>query len=94
MVALPASAASYTCAGSTPPSRQTCSARVASVCEAATWRRPSAAGSSIVALIREITSAPKGCCLLSIEATPTGVPVTRSSRVATTVVVPRSKAMA
>ena len=47
-----------------------------------------------VALIREITSAPKGCCLLSIEATPTGVPVTRSSRVATTVVVPRSKAMA
>ena len=48
----------------------------------------------MVALIRLITSPPKGCCLLSIEATLTGVPVTRSSRVATTVVVPRSKAMA
>ncbi len=56
--------------------------------------RPSASGSSIVALIRLITSPPNGCCLLSIEATATGVPVTRSSRVATTVVVPRSKAIA
>ena len=48
----------------------------------------------MVALIRVITSPPKGCCLLSIEATATGVPVTRSSRVATTVVVPRSNAIA
>ena len=54
---------------------------------------PSASGSIIVALIRVITSAPKGCCGLSIDATATGVPVARSSRVATTVVVPRSKAM-
>ena len=48
----------------------------------------------MVALIRVITSAPNGCCLLSIEATAAGVPVEVSSRVATTVVVPRSKAMA
>ena len=54
----------------------------------------SASGSIIVALIRVITSPPNGCCLLSIEATATGVPVARSSRVATTVVVPRSKAIA
>ena len=50
-------------------------------------------GPSSSALIRVITSAPNGCCLLSIEATATGVPVDRSSSVATTVVVPRSKAM-
>ncbi len=55
--------------------------------------RPSAAGSIMTALIRVITSAPNGCCLLSIEATASGVPVVRSSSVATTVVVPRSKAM-
>ena len=55
-------------------------------------RAPS--GSIIVALIRVITSPPKGCCLFSREATATGVPVPRSSRVATTVVVPRSKAIA
>ena len=52
--------------------------------------RPSASGSIIVVLIRVITSAPKGCCGLSIEPTATGVPVDRSSSVATTVVVPRS----
>ena len=51
-------------------------------------------GSIIVALIRVITSPPNGCCLLSIDATAIGVPVPRSSRVATTVVVPRSKAIA
>ncbi len=50
--------------------------------------------SIIVALIRVITSPPKGCCRLSIEATASGVPVPTSSSVATTVVVPRSKAMA
>ena len=70
---------------------------VASSCSvswASSRSRPSASGSIIVALIRVITSAPKGCCLLSIEATAAGVPVDVSSRVATTVVVPRSKAMA
>ena len=40
-----------------------------------------------------MTSAPNGCWRLSIERTATGVPVARSSSVATTVVVPRSKAM-
>ena len=44
----------------------------------------------MVAEMREITSAPNGCCLFSIDLTAIGVPVTRSSRVATTVVVPRS----
>ena len=44
--------------------------------------------------MRVITSAPKGCCLFSMEATATGAPVFRSRRVATTVVVPRSKAIA
>jgi hypothetical protein len=48
----------------------------------------------MVALILEMTSAPNGCWRLSIEATAIGVPVTRSSSVATTVVVPRSNAMA
>ena len=46
----------------------------------------------MVAEILAITSAPNGCCLFSIDSTATGVPVVRSSRVATTVVVPRSKA--
>ena len=50
--------------------------------------------SIIVALIREITSAPNGCCVLSIERTAAGWPVSRSSSVATTVVVPRSNAIA
>ena len=48
----------------------------------------------MMALIREITSAPKLCCLLSIDCTASGAPVDRSSSVATTVVVPRSNAMA
>ncbi len=47
----------------------------------------------MTALIRVMTSAPKGCCLLSIEWTATGMPLVRSSSVATTVVVPRSKAI-
>ena len=54
----------------------------------------SASGSVIVAETREITSAPNGCWRLSIERTATGWPVDRSSSVATTVVVPRSKAIA
>ena len=41
-----------------------------------------------------ITSAPNGCWRLSIERTAAGVPVSRSSSVATTVVVPRSNAIA
>ncbi len=41
-----------------------------------------------------MTSPPNGCCLLSIDATAAGVPVAVSMRVATTVVVPRSKAIA
>ena len=61
---------------------------------AASWSAGSAAGSIIVALIRVMTSPPNGCCLLSIDDTATGVPVSRSSSVATTVVVPRSKAIA
>ena len=64
----------------------------ASVAWAAARSRPSASGSSMVAEIRLITSPPYGCCLLSIDATAPGVPVSRSSRVATTVVVPRSNA--
>ena len=64
------------------------------VSAAARCSRPSASGSIIVALIRVITSAPNGCCLLSIDATAAGVPVAVSTSVATTVVVPRSKAIA
>ena len=48
----------------------------------------------MVALMRVITSPPNGCCLFRREATATGVPMLRSSSVATTVVVPRSKAIA
>ncbi len=43
---------------------------------------------------RVITSAPKGCWRLSIERTAAGWPLSRSSSVATTVVVPRSNAIA
>ena len=57
---------------------------------AARRSRGSASGSIIVALIRVMTSPPNGCCLLSMEATATGVPSATSSNVATTVVVPRS----
>ena len=93
IVAFPASATSYTSAGSTRPAAQASPASSASVCWASAVSRASAPGSIIVALIRVITSAPNGCCWFSAEATPAGVPVDRSSRVATTVVVPRSNAM-
>jgi hypothetical protein len=55
---------------------------------------PERVGSSIVAETREMTSAPKGCCLFSCDCTASGEPVSRSSRFATTVVVPRSNAIA
>ena len=54
----------------------------------------SAPESIIVAEIRVITSAPYGCWRLSIERTAAGWPLSRSSSVATTVVVPRSNAIA
>ena len=66
----------------------------ASVSWAASRSRSAACGSIIVALIRVITSPPNGCCLLSIDATAAGVPVAVSTSVATTVVVPRSNAIA
>ena len=66
----------------------------ASVACARSRSRCAASGSIIVALILVITSAPNGCCLLSMEATAAGVPVAVSMSVATTVVVPRSKATA
>ena len=92
MVALPASATSYTSCGSTSPAAQTARASSARVSWASCCSLSSAPGSIIVALILVITSAPNGCCLFSVDSTATGVPVDRSSRVATTVVVPRSKA--
>ena len=93
MVALPATATSYTSPGSTPACAHTRAASPARVPAASVRSRSSAAGSSMVALIRLITSAPNGCCALSTESTAAGVPVDRSSSVATTVVVPRSNAM-
>ena len=93
MVALPASATSYTSPGSTPPWAHTPAASPTRVSWASARSRSSAAGSIMVALIRLITSAPNGCCALSTDSTATGVPVDRSSSVATTVVVPRSNAM-
>ena len=92
-MALPAIATSSTSAGSTPACSHTSPASSFSDSCASPVSRPRAAGSIITALIRVITSAPNGCCLLSIDATASGVPVDRSSSVATTVVVPRSKAM-
>ena len=94
MVALPASATSQTSAASTPACSHTSAASSASVSRARPARAASVAGSIMIALIRVITSAPNGCCLFSIEATASGVPVARSSSVATTVVVPRSNATA
>ena len=93
IVAFPASATSHTSAGSTPACPHTSAVSSASVSWASRASVSSAAGSIMTALIRVITSAPNGCCLLSIEATASGVPVARSSSVATTVVVPRSKAI-
>src|SRR6478609_2659400 len=77
-----------------PACSHTSSASSCSVWAARPVRRGSAASSSIVAEMREITSAPNGCCLFSIDATATGVPVPTSISVATTVVVPRSNASA
>ena len=93
MVALPASATSYTLRGSTPPRLHTALASSSSVSWASPASRSSASGSIMIELILVITSAPNGCCLLSIDSTESGVPVERSSSVATTVVVPRSNAM-
>ena len=93
MVALPATATSYTSCGSTPPWAQTAWASSARVSRARFCSLSRLPGSIMVALILVITSAPNGCCLFSVDSTPAGVPVDRSSRVATTVVVPRSNAM-
>jgi hypothetical protein len=93
MVALPATATSYTSSGSTPPWAQTAWASSASVWRARFRSLSRLPGSIMVALILVITSAPNGCWEFSVDSTPAGVPVDRSSRVATTVVVPRSKAM-
>ncbi len=90
MVALPASATSQTSAGSTPAWPQTSAVSSARVSWASRVSVPMAAGSIMIALIRVITSAPNGCCLFSMDATASGVPVDRSRSVATTVVVPRS----
>ena len=90
IVALPASATSYTSVGATCASASTSSASSRSVPCASSRSRPAAVSSIMVALMRVMTSAPNGCCPLSIDATAPGVPVVTSSRVATTVVVPRS----
>ena len=92
IVALPATATSAISAGSAPAWAQTSADSSARVSCASRPIVSSADGSIMVALILVITSAPNGCCLLSMDATASGVPVPRSSRVATTVVVPRSKA--
>ena len=94
IVWLPATETSYTSSGGTPASSHTSVASSSSVSCARAWSTPSASASSIVAETREMTSAPNGCCLFSCERTASGWPVSRSSRFATTVVVPRSKAIA
>ena len=77
-----------------PASSHTSDASWLSVSAARACSASSASGSSIVADTREITSAPNGCWRFSIERTASGWPVARSSRFATTVVVPRSNAIA
>ncbi len=77
-----------------PASSQTSVVSWSRVSWACRCRRSSAVGSIIVAEMREITSAPNGCWAFRIERTARGWPVSRSSSVATTVVVPRSKAIA
>ena len=94
IVMLPATTISYTSAGSTPASAHTSSVSCWSVSCACVCSRSSAPSSIMIAEIREMTSAPNGCCALRTERTAFGRPVSRSSSVATTVVVPRSKAMA
>ena len=94
MVWLPATTTSYTSAGSTPPSAHTSSVSCCSVSCACVRSRSSAPSSIMIAEIREITSAPNGCWAFKIDCTAFGCPVSRSSSVATTVVVPRSNAIA
>ena len=94
IVTLPQTTISYTSAGDRPASSQTSPARPFIVSCARCCSISSASGSIIVADTREITSAPNGCWRFSIERTASGWPVARSSSVATTVVVPRSKAIA
>ena len=94
IVTLPQMVISYTSPGSTPASAHTSCVSCASVSWARAWSASSAPSSSIVADTREITSAPNGCWRFSIDSTAIGWPVSRSSSVATTVVVPRSNAMA
>ena len=91
---LPTTTISYTSAGSTPASSTTSPASSASVSCARASSADSAWSSSIVADTRLMTSAPYGCWRLSIDFTAAGWPVSRSSSVATTVVVPRSNAIA
>ena len=59
-------------AASTSPSSQTSCASASSVERARPHSRSSASGSSIVAEMRAITSAPKGCWRLSFDAPPPG----------------------
>lgn len=47
----------------------------------------------MVSAILVITAAPNGCCLVSVDAAATRVPVDRSGKVTTTMVAPRSNAM-
>ena len=94
IVTLPQTTISYTSAGARPASSQTSPASPFIVSWARSWSASRASASIIVAEMREITSAPKGCWRFSIERTASGWPVARSSSVATTVVVPRSKAIA
>ena len=94
IVTLPTTTISYTSAGSTPASSTTSPASSASVSCARASSADSAWSSSIVADTRLMTSAPYGCWRLSIDCTAAGWPVSRSSSVATTVVVPRSNAIA
>ena len=91
---LPHTVISYTSRGSTSPSAQTSDTSEDIVSCTRIRNAPSASGSIIVAEIRVITSAPNGCWRFSSERTATGCPLSRSSSVATTVVVPTSKAIA
>ncbi len=77
-----------------PASSHTSAASAAIVSCARERRVSSASGSIIVAEMREMTSPPNGCWALSSDWTASGWPESRSSSVATTVVVPRSKASA
>ena len=71
IVALPASATSYTSAGSIPPSAQA-RGQFGQGLLGERGQPGQRAGVHLVALIRVITSAPNGCCWFSAEATATG----------------------